>query len=138
MSINISLQEMKFEITQRLIENDGSIPILSSIGKQTREKSFFLSKFLNDNLIPNKHGQFVDQGTNGVFSKLYNKFLLFDVEGFENQGTQIQRDIFSFASILSISDIILLHISQVNMQNNRFISSFSYICFQALRIQKKL
>ena len=127
---------MKFEITQRLIENDSSIPILSSIGKQTKGKSFFLSKFLQDNLIPNKHGQFVDKGTNEVFSRLYQNFLLFDVEGFENQKSPIQRDIFSFASILSISDIILLHISQEDMQNQRFISSFSYICFQALRIQK--
>ena len=114
-----------------------SLPIVSSIGKQSTGKSYFLGKMPNDDSIENKNSQFCKRGTSLLFSKVYEEFLLLDMEGLESDQGTVERDILNFAATFSTSDVLLLHITQLDLETNTLIDSFSYTFWHSTKISSK-
>ena len=114
-----------------------SLPIVSSIGKQSTGKSYFLGKMPNDDSIENKNSQFCKRGTSLLFSKVYEEFLLLDMEDLEGDQVTVERDILNFASTFSTSDVLLLHITQLDLETNTLIDSFSYTFWHSTKISSK-
>ena len=119
---------------------DPRLPIVSSIGLQSVGKSYFLGRVFNDSEIPNKDGQLVTKGTNVLYSKKFNDFLLFDMEGtggrIEDQPST-QRDILNFAATFAITNILLLQILELSLENNDYLESFSYAFWHSSKISSK-
>ena len=112
MDPNYKLEEFKSIYLKALQENDSNLPIVSSMGMQTLGKSYFLGHLFNDPTISNKHRKFVKRGTNVLSIKSYDFFLLVDMEGLDGTQGSTERDILNLSTSFSITDIILLHISQ--------------------------
>ena len=121
------LTEFKDKYCQALSGIPLTQPIISSMGKQSCGKSQLLGKLFQDESIPNKLNKLVTQGTHYLFSKSFNDYLLIDSEGLENEGAQNERDFFNMSTVLSISDIVLLHITQNDLENQIFQQTFSYL-----------
>ena len=132
--------DLLLEFRNKIIEVTRSIspnfPIVGSIGKQSRGKSYFCGKLFN-RPISNKLNSTEAQGTRIFYSELFDHFVLLDMEGLENESVSIKRDVFNFCSILTISDIILLHITHEDLENQVFIDTFSFLFWQSSRIAKK-
>ena len=137
MSDEDKLTEFKDKYCQALSGIPLTHPIISSMGKQSCGKSQLLGKLFQDESIPNKLNKLVTQGTHYLFSKSFNDYLLIDSEGLENEGAQNERDFFNMSTVLSISDIVLLHITQNDLENQIFQQTFSYLFWQCSRISKK-
>lgn len=112
-------------------------PIISSIGKQSRGKSSFLGYFFDDPSIPNKCNQNIIKGTDVAHCSIYKTFALLDIEGIESLENSRQRDILNFCTAIAVSDMILLNISQSDMENPRFITDFAFTYFQSTKISSK-
>ena len=63
--------------------------------------------------------------------------MLLDMEGFETQSDDVERDVFNFCSIQTLSDIILLHVTQDDLENQTFLETFSFAFWQSSRTTKK-
>ncbi|OMJ81068.1 hypothetical protein SteCoe_18523 [Stentor coeruleus] len=122
------------------------LPILASIGKQSKGKSYFLRYFLNDQNVPSKDHQKIHKGTINLFSKSYESlgFTLFDMEGLESEENELddrKRDSFNFCSVFAISDIVMLNISHDDLENQIFINNFSYdywrYCMSAIKLRQR-
>ena len=130
------IDEFKQHYISVLDQTDPNIPIIASIGKQSHGKSFFLSKLLSAN-IPHKHNQCIDKGTNILYHQSFNNFLLLDMEGMEGDAGNSERDILNFSSSFAIADILLLHISQEELENSQYKESLSYVIWNSLKIAMK-
>ena len=117
--------------------NESRLPIVSSIGKQSTGKSYFLGRLFNDNDIPNKHGQCIKRGTDALYWKAYQDYLLFDMEGLEGDQGSIERDILNFSATFAITDILLLQIPQGELENSVYLDNFSYAFWHSSKISSK-
>ena len=131
---NDLLEEFKARYLRALGESDPRLPIVSSIGKQSKGKSYFLGILFNDNSIPNKQGKLGKRGTNCLYHKVYDNFLLLDMEGVEGDQGIIERDILNFSTTFTLTDILLLHISQEDLENSVVLENFSYAFWHSSKI----
>lgn len=129
-------QEFKEKIDEMLRKNDCKLPIVASIGKQSKGKSYFMGKLFGGD-IPNKHNQFVEKGTDVFYIKTCKNFLLLDMEGLEGKEGTTERDMLNFAITYALSSIFILHISQEDLENSVFIESFSYYFWHASKLSLK-
>ena len=109
---------------------------MASIGKQSLGEFYFLGRLFNDSTIPNKHGQLVNRGNNAQFSKVYRDSQLVGMEGLEGNQGSIERDIFNFTTTFALTDIILLHITQADLENAVFLDNFAYTFLQIINFIK--
>ena len=77
-----------------------------------------MGRLFNDSTIPNKHGQLVG------------------MEGLEGNQGSIERDIFNFTTTFALTDIILLHITQADLENAVFLDNFAYTFLQIINFIK--
>lgn len=113
------------------------IPIISSLGKQSRGKSSLLSTIFQDQLIPNKSEGNIIKGTDVVYCSNQENFALFDIEGLESSESNFSRDVFNMSSTFVVSELILLHISQDDLENSKFIKNFAYTFYQSYKAYRK-
>ncbi|OMJ82758.1 hypothetical protein SteCoe_16463 [Stentor coeruleus] len=113
------------------------IPIISSLGKQSRGKSSCLSVVFQDPDIPNKSEGNIIKGTNVVYCSTQENFSLFDIEGLESSESNFSRDVFNMSSTFIVSDLIILHISQDDLENSKFIKNFAYTFYQSFKACRK-
>ncbi|OMJ77645.1 hypothetical protein SteCoe_22726 [Stentor coeruleus] len=125
--------DFKNKFQQALLMTPDDIPIISSLGKQSRGKSSFLSTIFQDPDIPNKSKNSQIKGTDVLYSSNQDNFILFDIEGLESSESNISRDILNISSTFIVSDLILLHISQDDLENSKFIKNFAYIFYQSYK-----
>ena len=112
--------------------------IVASIGKQSSGKSFFLGRLFNDDdRIVNKHNECVTRGTNVLNSIPFDEFLLFDMEGLQGDMSSVERDILNFSATFALADVLLLHISQSDIESTIFLESISYSFWQSSKISSK-
>ena len=137
MDPDYKLEEFKSLYLKALQENNSNLPIVSSMGKQTLGKSYFLGHLFNDPTISNKHRKFVKRGTNVLSIKPYDSFLLVDMEGLDGTQGSTERDILNFSTSFSITDIILLHISQTDLESTTFLDNFAYSFWHSSKISSK-
>lgn len=131
------LEAFKAKYLHALDWNNGNLPIVASIGKQSKGKSYFLGKLFGED-IPNKHNEYVEKGTDILYEKVINNnFLLFDMEGLEGNQGQIERDILNFATTFVIVDVVLLHASQEDLENMVFMENFAYVMWHSTKISQK-
>ncbi|OMJ88973.1 hypothetical protein SteCoe_8984 [Stentor coeruleus] len=137
-----SLESFKENLIQ-VLQSSGHKPILASIGKQSKGKSYFLGHFLDDGEIPNKQNSHCSKGTHEFFSKSYNNygFTLLDMEGFESMHSNTSRDSFNFCSVFTISEVLIMNISHEDLENQAFLDSFALnywrYCKSAIKHRKK-
>ncbi|OMJ91043.1 hypothetical protein SteCoe_6510 [Stentor coeruleus] len=137
-----NLETFKDDLIDKITKSR-ELPILASIGKQSKGKSFFLGHFLNDPSLPNKHGKLIQKGTLNLFAKSYLNlgFTLFDMEGLESEENDSKRDSFNFCSVFAISDIIILNISHDDLENQIFIDTFSFnywrYCMTSINLKQR-
>ena len=86
------LVAFKERYLQVLNEIDPNLPIIVSIGKQSKGKSYFLGKLFNNN-IPNKYNQLTDQGTIILSKKVFENFLLLDMKDLKECMVQLKETI---------------------------------------------
>ena len=120
----------KFEEACQAIDSSEEKFIISSLGKQSLGKSYFLNRVF-DSQIPTK-SQMVSKGTDGLYHSRPQDYHLLDLEGLESNESQGIRDAFSFFSVMVLSNIVLLHISHQDLENRKFIESFAYLLGQCL------
>lgn len=142
MSNSKSLKSFKKSLITNISKSQ-KLPIVASIGKQSKGKSCFLGHFLSDPDIPNKQGEFIQKGTLNLFSKSYEDlgFTLFDMEGLESKENESIKDSLNFCTVFTISDIILLNISHDDLENEVFTNIFAYnywrFCITSLKHRQR-
>ena len=122
---------LKFEEVCKNIDSSEEKFIISSLGKQSLGKSYFLNKVF-DCKIPTKVNQMVSKGTDGLYYSKLPDYHLLDLEGLESNESKSIRDAFNFYSVMVLSNIVLLHISHQDLENRKFIENFSYLLYQCL------
>ena len=130
------LENFKNKLCEVVPSIPPDLPIVASIGKQSRGKSFLCKKVFNKP-IPTKDGKLITKGTEILYNEVFENFMLLDMEGFETQSDDVERDVFNFCSIQTLSDIILLHVTQDDLENQTFLETFSFAFWQSSRTTKK-
>lgn len=130
------LEEFK-EMYLEMLREIGGLDIIASIGNESSGKSFFLDKVYGDD-IPNKHNQHIQKGTKGFHKKIFDdEFVLLDMECLGGTGGIISRDILNFTATYAFAEVLLLHISQYNLEKQSYIENFAYIIWQSSKSLEK-
>ena len=99
---------------------------------------YFLGRlFNNDDRIVNKHNEYVTRGTKVLNSTPLDDFVLFDMEGLQGDMSSVERDILNFSATFALADVLLLHISQSDIESTIFLESISYSFWQSSKISSK-
>ena len=125
----------RLEEVCRIIDESPCKFVVSSIGKQSRGKSYFLNRVF-DPQIPIKESKNASRGTSYLHHSQLPEFHLLDMEGIDSSPDYIPRDIFNFFSIMTISDVVLLNISHRDLEDIKFIDEFGFMLYQAFSPSK--
>ena len=98
-------------------------------------KSYFLNRVFDQSILT-KDSKTLSRGTIFLNYSQLPEFHLLDMEGLDSSKGDLYRDVFNFFSIMTISDVVLLHISHHDLEDIKFIKEFGFMLYQAFSSSK--
>ncbi|OMJ77646.1 hypothetical protein SteCoe_22728 [Stentor coeruleus] len=110
-----------------------NLPIIASLGKKNCGKSSFMRFILHDNYDVQELNRKILDDPNSFSYKKYQDLVLVKMHDLESQDDRSENTLLRFSSCLALADILFLHISHTDLQNDTFIQTFASNYLQSVK-----